>query len=236
MKYRLSLLLLPLLVQTSLAIPPTEQTPKGYLFRTIGVGVEAEDILCVDGKKLTPVTISTQSRSPVYSYESSVNPVVFGRMVPSPDGNQTLSPVAQAQLDPSSKRLLFVFYKIPTSNDHYGLIALPDNANSIPPGGYRFINFLGVPIVVLIGNVPQTVQPGTALIASPGSTEKPIYPVKVFLRKGTATVLAYSNIWSLEPDKRHLVLVAPSSEMASGVEVHRLSENVSSVSDSPNGY
>lgn len=59
--------------------------------------------------------------------------------------------------------------------------------------------------------------------------KKIVFKVQVYKVPGDTAANVYSNIWAVDPTKRHLILILPSAESPSGVSVRRLSENADTI-------
>lgn len=158
-------------------------------------------------------------------------------MVPGPDGKTVPQEVCRAVLPAPDKRFLLVFQKR-TGEEEWAVLVLPDTIASVPPGGYRFLNLLESNAGIILGETKQIIEPGGAW-TSEGKPEsgKVVFKVQVYKVPGQTAVNVYSNIWAVDSSKRHLILIVPSTESPSGVEVRRLSEDVNAIpadAESPN--
>lgn len=221
------LLLFVLISFTALA--GTEKSGSSVYFRTFAIGGVANDLVSLDGTTPKPITLDEERRSEFYEFTGSPAPVVFARMVSGPDGKMVPKEVCRAVLPAPDKRFLIVFQKRP-GDAGWGIRVLPDSAVSVPPGGYRFLNYLESRVGIVLGENKHLIEPGGSWTSEgrPASG-KVVFKVQVYKVPGETAVNVYSNIWALEPNKRHLIVIVPSSENPSGVEVRRLSEDVNAI-------
>lgn len=226
---------LPLLflMLSGLAWPLSAQpigAPTGSYFRTIGVGVNTAELFYQDGPKPKPISIDSERRSAYFDYKGGRTPLVFVRMLTKADGQKVPVPVAEVSLDKSSTRWLLIFHRLPNAPEKLGVIALADDARIVPPGGYRFVNFLPIQAGVVLGGKKQIISPGSSFIAD-FSSEKTntVLPFKVYIITGDSAIPVYSNVWAPDVRKRGLVLMLPTQEGPSGVEIKYLSESVNMI-------
>jgi len=198
-------------------------------FRTFGIGGVATDLVYLDGSTPKPITIDDERRSVFYEFDGSPEPVVFARMIPGPDGKVVPKEVCRAVLPPPDKRFLLLFQKRP-GDEEWTIRVLPDSNESVPPGGYRFLNYLDSKVGIILGENKELIEPGAAWTSEGRpATGKVVFKVQVYKVPGETAVNVYSNIWALEASKRHLILILPSIENPSGVKVRRLSEDVNAI-------
>ena len=219
-----------LLILSGLALPLVAQpsaTPAGRHFRTIGVGVNTTELFYQDGANPKPFSIDSDRRSVFFEYKGGLAPLVFVKMKTAADGKKVAVPVAELTLNPTSTRSLLIFHRIPNQPEKLGVVALDDDARSVPPGGYRFVNFLPIQAGVVLAGKKQIISPQGSFIAD-FSTEKnaAVLPLQVYIITGDSAIPIYSNVWAPDARKRSLVLLIPSNETPSGVDVKYLSESV----------
>lgn len=225
---KINLLLLFVLASITASAEPDKKAPPVF-FRTFGIGGVASDLVYLDGATPKPITIDDERRSAFYEFAGSPGPVVFARMVPGPDGKPVPKEVSRAVLPPPDKRFLLLFQKQP-GDDGWAIRVLPDGVESVPPGGYRFLNYLESRVGIVLGENKHLIEPGASWTSEGRPTSgKVVFKVQVFKVPGETAVNVYSNIWALEASKRHLILIVPSAENPSGVEVRRLSEDVNTI-------
>lgn len=219
-----------LLVLSGLALPLDAQpsaASTGRYFRTIGVGVDTTELFYKEGAKPRPFSIDSDRRSEFYEYKGGAAPLVFVRMETKPDGQKVAVPVAEVSLDPATARWLLIFHRFPNQPESLGVVALADDARSVPPGGYRFVNFLPIKVGVVLGEKRQVISPQGAFLADFSKEKVPaVMPLQVYTIKGETAVPIYTNVWAPDASRRNLVLMIPSQELHSGVDVKYLSESV----------
>lgn len=211
---------------------PKEEAIRGVYFRTIGVGVNEKEFLYQDGAKAKPFSIDTERRSPFYEYKGGSAPLVFLKELTAPDGVKISLPVADVTLPPSVSRVLLILFRQPGEGDKLSVVAMADSAKAVPPGGYRFVNFLPVQAGVILGGQKQIILPRDSYICEAPvgkDREASVYPFKIYIIKGESAIPVYSNVWSVDVRKRNLVLMIYSPTSPSGVEVKYLSESVNAI-------
>ena len=194
-------------------------------FRTVGLGVQLSDVLYQDGKEFKPLSVEDERRSKFFPVAAGTSELVLARMVENAEGKSVPAEIQRVALDPSSRRSLLIFSKKGDTGQGWNVLSLPDNATNVPPGGYRFVNFLDIPAGIILGEKSVILKPGESTISEVRPAgDQVVFKVQVYqIPKGNPTAV-YSNIWAFDPAKRHLVIIAPSTETASKVEVKRLSE------------
>jgi hypothetical protein len=239
MKFRFLPLALFILSGFGLAhAAPSGLQPVGLYFRTIGVDVDATDLGYVEGTKLIPVTVDSQRRSSFYQAKPTETSVTFARSNTLADGTKVKEPVATVTINPGMTRVLLIFHKLPGDSSKFGIVVLSDDSNAVPPGGYRVVNFLPIPAGVVIGDKKQIIAPQAAYIAAaPATGANQVYESRVFAITNSQTAIpVYSNVLAPDLKRRALILIVPSVEAPSGVEVKFLSESVDLIpAEEPSG-
>lgn len=230
------ILFLPLSVLFCLGLDAAS-TDGGYVagttpplrFRTLGIGVDAENFFYLDGQKTKPFIVNSDRRSVYYDYTTPSAPISFVKIIKTADGKDQREVIAQAVVDPSLRRALLVFIKGSTENS-FKILPLKDDISAVPPGGYRVLNFLSVSAGILVGKEKQIIAPGTSSVIDPRALPNTdIYPFKVFGLTSNAAIPVFSNIFSIDKQTRHLVLIVPTSEGATKVDVKFLGESVNAI-------
>ena len=199
----------------------------GFFFRTVGIDINTRDLFYVDGGTPKPISVDTERRSGFYEYKGGEGPLTFVKMVAGPDGKKVKVPVVETQFAAGNHRMLFIFHKVKEGSNQLGVVALSDEASEVPPGGHRVVNFLPVPVGVIIGDKKQIVAARGSYVEK---TEKPsggnVYNFKMYVILDQSALPVYSNVWGYDDKKRSLVIIAPSREAPDGVEVKYMSESI----------
>jgi hypothetical protein len=218
------------LVSLAAAEPAKPQTAGTVHFRTLGVNINAEDIVYKKGEKYLPITLSEAVRSSFYDTTSANGILTFYRMVTGPEGKPVPVSVGQVNVSGLGPRVLLLFLPDSAQAKNYTVRAFADNAKVVPPGGYRFMNLTAINVGIVLGGKKVIIAPGGEAVASDtpagGSAE---VQVAVYGVVGEAAHIAYSNIWLFDPQCRFTVLITPSAKFSTGAQVRRFPESIEQI-------
>jgi hypothetical protein len=108
---------------------------------------------------------------------------------------------------------LLLFSPDSTTPLGFNIRVMKDDADSIPPEYYHFVNLTSRPLLVSLNKVPNTVPAGGGLICPPPAQNENANIAVGVMHDGNAKLL-YSNIWGRNSRTRTLVLmyISPSPE------------------------
>ena len=143
---------------------------------------------------------------------------------------QNSSSLLVRQLCISSKGHIPLLLFLPDTTTPLGLrvLALNDDAESVPAGSYRYLNLTPRTLIVSVNKSPYTIAP-TADILLPAIAENGDATVAIGVNYEGKTRLLFSDIWGTSTRTRTLVLIYISSGPTSGFTVSR-------IIDYPNGW
>ena len=218
------------LVSLRAAEPANPQAAGTVHFRTLGVNINAEDIVYKKGEKYLPIALSEAVRSPFYDTTGGTGVLTFYRLVAGPEGKPMPVSVGQVDLTGLGPRVLLLFMPDPAQAQNYAVRAFADNAKVVPPGSYRFMNLTAINVGIVLGGKKVIIAPGSDAVLSDtpagGSSE---VQVAVYGVVGEAAHIAYSNIWLFDPQSRFTVLITPSAMFSTGAQVRRFPESIEQI-------
>ena len=218
------------IVSLRAAEPAKPQAAGTVHFRTLGVSINAEDIVYKKGEKYLPITLSEAVRSAYYDTTGGNGLLTFYRMVAGPEGKPVPVSVGQVDLTGLGPRVLLLFLPDPAQGKNYTVRAFADNAKVVPPGSYRFMNLTVINVGIVLGGKKVIIAPGGEAVVGDtpagGSAE---IQVAVYGVVGEAAKIAYSNIWLFDPQSRFTVLITPSAMFATGAQVRRFPESIQQI-------
>lgn len=193
----------------------------------MGVDLSLQGIGFPGPKGFQLITVDDERRSVSYKLPPGQAALTLGEQVPGVDGKTAFKQLAQVALPGSSGRWLVLFLNGQGGSPGWSNLILSDEPTSVPPGGYRFVNLLNDRAGILLGSEKHIIPPGESLVvevAPPGN--QIIFKAQVYRIPDGEPTVVFSNIWSVDKEQRHLVLILPSDESTTGVAVKRLSEYV----------
>jgi hypothetical protein len=199
-------------------------------FRMLSWDSAITDLNYAQGKKIIPVSLLPNARSPFYDYLGSpTDPLLFFREVPGPDGKPQAEVAASVQLSEFKERTLLLFFKSPTSPKEYRVQAIDDTDAGIPPGCYHFVNLTKVPLRVTCGGAAADIAAGgeQTLRGNPADGGQ-ITGMQVDAVTASGVTHAYSNRLPFGKTTRTLVFVwqAPGT---GAFELKRLAEDTAAL-------
>ena len=197
-------------------------------FRLMSWDTVISDLNYAQDKKLIPVSMLPNGRSPFFEYQGA-GPIQFFREVPGPDGKPMAEVAATVPLSDFKERSLLLFFRSPASPKQYRVQVIDDSDAAIPPGSYHFINLTKVPLKVACGGGEGEVQPEQeqTVLGNPADGGQTT-PMKVDAVTATGVRHVYSNQLPFGKTTRTLVFVSQSPQTGS-IELKRLQEDVAAL-------
>ena len=179
------------------------------------------------------MTVISDSRSAFYP-KPPESPVVFYRIGKLADGTLTRTPVIEVDLSPGGQMPLLLFTRISESPEKLKVQVLNDDLQTFPGGSFRILNYEPSECGALIANKPTVIPAGGDKIIEPKPEEgqKAVFFQLYRLGKDDRK-LVYSNNWGFSPGVRTLVVVTPAVPPSKQSMVRRITEPVSTITESP---
>lgn len=209
-----------------------DDAPPPSYFRTLGLDVDLTGLVYLRGEETVPLEVNGDRRSGYFELPGGVSGIAVGELKAGDDGKPKFVELSRIPFPAGQRRLLILFSADPGGKAPWKTTVIPDGLETIPAGGYRFINLLDVPAGIILGEEKEILPPGETVVseAKPSGNQL-IFQARVYKLPGGDPTIVYSNIWGVDPEQRHLVIISGSTTIASGVEVKRLSEYVASIPD-----
>ena len=150
--------LLVALTSSAVAQEPPDPSTIKVRFRLMSWDAPISDLNYAQGKKAVPVSMLPNGRSTFYDYQGS-EPLTFFREITGPDGKPATKVVATVPLSNFKERSLLLFFKSSTPPDEYRVQVIDDSDQTLPPGGFHFLNLSRFPLKVKCGDNGADVAP-----------------------------------------------------------------------------
>lgn len=133
-------------------------------------------------------------------------------------------PVAAVQIPGGSREYVILLFPDDTKPDALRAVPVPDDADALPEGGYRFINLSDLRLVGGAESARFTLQPFKSTLMNPEIAEERTFPVRIFNPKRSREKPVYSSRWYHRPTQRILVFIRPSYFVDDAIEIKAIEE------------
>ncbi len=160
--------------------------------------------------KAKPVAIYSHIRSSLYTYRGKADqPLTFYRSKKAADDTVIDEPVAMIAPQDLKNHSLLLF--IPSAEDpsHYNIKVLDDRVESLPAGGYKFVNYTDRMLGITIGEQKQLLASGgdAVLIPKPSGEDQSAMGIQMFIDDNGTAKRVYANRWVYQPKVRSLIFI-----------------------------
>lgn len=202
----------------------------GPRFRTLGLGVAADDLFYELGGKDVAVTLTQDAPSGFYELPAGGN-LAFYRLATNPDGGTARQPVASVKVAGAGLQFLVI-----VSVGGPGVLSaevLADDLQTFPAGSYRFLNRTDAPLTCILAGTSSVIAAHSVelLKAKSGEGTRTVF-LQVLAQKGKDRVVLYSNNWAWSPLIRTMIVAAPPVPPATTPSIRRIGESVEKLSPS----
>ena len=162
----------------------------------------------------TLITTIPERRSTAFDIYYSTDEIgVFRKGTDPKTKKDVFNQVGRVDIRGKGHMPLLLFLTDSTTPLGFNIRVMKDDADSIPPEYYHFVNLTSRPLLVSLNKVPNTVPAGEGLICPPPVKNENANIAVGVMHDGNAKLL-YSNIWGRNNQTRTLVLmyISPAPE------------------------
>ena len=219
-----------LVVLTGSAVAQTSPDPSTVKvhFRLMAWDAAISDLNYAQGKKAVPVSMLANGRSTFYEYQGS-EPLTFFREITGPDGTPATKVVATVPLSDFKERSLLMFFKSSTQPDGYRVQVIDDSDQTLPAGGFRFLNLSRFPLKVKCGDNGADVAPeGEETVDGTSAAGVQTMGMQIDAVTTTGIRHVYSNVLPYGKTTRSVIFVLQ-DPLTKAFDIKRLQEDIASL-------
>ena len=220
--YLLIVIQLCLLTSAASRAQTTETEKSTMQFRTLAGDTAPEGIYYEFNKQDIPITVQQDIRSLPFAYNSA-KPLLFYKLIPSPDGKQVHEPVVSVDLSAAGTFPLLIFFQDQTAPKKLRIQTMKEDAMSFPGATCRFVNFSQIPLLIGFGS-EQFILPSGRVVDRKPSGPTAMITLKAQTQKATIPLL--SNNMVCAPRERYLIVGDPSTNGITPVAVKQLTDRI----------
>ncbi len=199
----------------------------GHKFRVLSWDTVITDLLYMKNEG-SPVELKIlpNGRSGFFTHTGD-KPLVFAREARNAENKPIYLPAATIPVNQLYSKTLLLLFPSSETPGNYKIVAMNDDNENIPPGGYCFYNFSTAKLQVDCGGEKALVpSKKSATVKGRPETGGEVQRIEIFSHTESGLVRVFANRWPYGSTTRTLVMMYRSEETG-GFELKRLHEDAS---------